>query len=261
MIIGNRPETTGFPIYVPPKTGESSLVSSMEFDAPNDSAPESQSFELLPLADDVPLLVSDSEEEHEHENQVETTENVTEQTEVAATSEIASDAPPLPSPQQQRSQVMAVIVRYVAAKIKNWFPPEQASRIDGSLPLDKFLLILTSRLQVTLVEFTRSVIYLFRYMDIVYLLRYLNQSNNMANYNGMDFSLRRLIVGCFKLALTRGGATRDFAHITGLSNHEIGVVTRKIILRMNGKVAIKDRELLRMKLELYKFVRMVAVVH
>jgi hypothetical protein len=111
------------------------------------------------------------------------------------------------------------------------------------------------------VEFMKSIIYLFRYMDIVYLLRYLNQCNNMANYNGMDFTLRKLIVGCFKLALTRDRIVRDFPRITGLSNQEISAVTRKIISRMNGKVSIKDTEVLRMKLELYRFVRMVTTVY
>lgn len=236
MIVNSRPEMgESFPSVCPSAVKppvDTVLMPRMELDSCDESSVESHNSDSA--TDDVPLLVSDSEEE--------------------------ADGPSV-SVRHQKQQVMTVIVRYIAAKIKNSFPPQQASRIDGALPLDKFLLILTSRLQVTLVEFMKSIIYLFRYMDIVYLLRYLNQCNNMVNFNGMDFTLRKLIVGCFKLALTRDRIRRDFTHITGLSNQEISVVTRKIVQRMNGKVAIKDIEVLRMKLELYRFVHMVSTVH
>ncbi|KAJ9095900.1 hypothetical protein QFC19_007389 [Naganishia cerealis] len=253
MIINYRPESgLAFPSVCPSAVkppADAVLVSKMDFDSCDESAPESQGSVMSELVDDVPLLVSDSEED-EAENEVTKSGVENENNEKNST-----------RLKQERDQVMTVIVKYIVAKIKNSFPPEQASRIDGSLPLDKFLLILTSRLQVSLVEFMKSIIYLFRYMDIVYLLRYLNQCNNMANYNGMDFTLRKLIVGCFKLALTRDRIVRDFPQITGLSNQEISAVTRKIISRMNGKVSIKDTEVLRMKLELYRFVRMVSTVY
>lgn len=256
MIINYRPESgLAFPSVCPSAVkppADAVLVSKMDFDSCDESAPESQGPAMSELVDDVPLLVSDSEDEAEEEAG----------NEAAKTAVVESENDKkMKNMNQQRHQVMTVIVKYIAAKIKNSFPPEQASRIDGSLPLDKFLLILTSRLQVSLVEFMKSIIYLFRYMDIVYLLRYLNQCNNMANYNGMDFTLRKLIVGCFKLALTRDRIVRDFPRITGLSNQEISAVTRKIISRMNGKVSIKDTEVLRMKLELYRFVRMVTTVY
>lgn len=255
MIINYRPESgLAFPSVCPSAVkppADAVLVSKMDFDSCDESAPESQGSVMGELVDDVPLLVSDSEEDEAEEAGKEANR-------VGAENENEKNSTRL---KQERDQVMTVIVKYIAAKIKNSFPPEQASRIDGSLPLDKFLLILTSRLQVSLVEFMKSIIYLFRYMDIVYLLRYLNQCNNMANYNGMDFTLRKLIVGCFKLALTRDRIVRDFPQITGLSNQEISAVTRKIISRMNGKVSIKDTEVLRMKLELYRFVRMVSTVY
>lgn len=259
MIINYRPESgLAFPSVCPSTVkppADAVLVSKMDFDSCDESAPESQDSMMYELVDDVPLLVSDSEEEADEKHGTEVSKSG-----VGAENENVVEESSSRS-KQERDQVMTVIVKYIAAKIKNSFPPEQASRIDGSLPLDKFLLILTSRLQVSLVEFMKSIIYLFRYMDIVYLLRYLNQCNNMANYNGMDFTLRKLIVGCFKLALTRDRIVRDFPQITGLSNQEISVVTRKIISRMNGKVSIKDTEVLRMKLELYRFVRMVTTVY
>ena len=40
-------------------------------------------------------------------------------------------------------------------------------------------------------------------MDIIYLLRYLNQTNNFVNYNDMGFELKKLIVGCLKLAIIK----------------------------------------------------------
>lgn len=172
--------------------------------------------------------------------------------------------------QLQRNQLMGIIVKYIATKIHNSFPPESPTPVKSDeLPLDKFLLILTSRLQLSIPMFMKGIIYLFRYMDIIYLLRYLNQSNNFANYNSMDFELKKLLVGCFKLAIVReqkllkradktAPASPNWSSITGLSGHEINSVVKKIISRMNGKLNIKNIELVRLKSEIFRFVKMVS---
>lgn len=172
----------------------------------------------------------------------------------------------------QRNQLMGIIVKYIATKIHNSFPPESPRLVKSNeMPLDKFLLILTSRLQLTIPMFMKGIIYLFRYMDIIYLLRYLNQSNNFANYNSMDFELKKLLVGCFKLAILREQKLNvkrtenksapnnpNWSSITGLSSHEINTVVKKIISRMNGKLNIKNIELVRLKSEIFRFVKMVS---
>lgn len=172
----------------------------------------------------------------------------------------------------QRNQLMGIIVKYIATKIHNSFPPESPRLVKSDeIPLDKFLLILTSRLQLTIPMFMKGIIYLFRYMDIIYLLRYLNQSNNFANYNSMDFELKKLLVGCFKLAILREQKLNvkrtenktapnnpNWSTITGLSSHEINTVVKKIISRMNGKLNIKNIELVRLKSEIFRFVKMVS---
>ncbi|ABN66554.1 predicted protein [Scheffersomyces stipitis CBS 6054] len=159
----------------------------------------------------------------------------------------------------ERNQLMTITVKYVATKIHNSFPPESPRLIKpNELPLDKFLLLLTSRLRLTLTMFMKGIIYLFRYMDIIYLLRYLNQSNNFLNYNDMGFELKKLIVGCFKLALQNDLYEYNWAAITGLPNHDINNIVKRIVSRMNGKLNIKTAELIRMKSEIYRFVRMVA---
>lgn len=94
-------------------------------------------------------------------------------------------------------------------------------------------------------------------MDIIYLLRYLNQSNNFANYNEMDFELKKLIVGCFKLTLIRERVSKNWNQVTGLSNNEINRVVKTIVGRLNGKLLIKDIELVKLKLEIFRFVKMV----
>lgn len=158
----------------------------------------------------------------------------------------------------ERSQLMKIAVKYVAMKITNSFPPELARKIDPTeMPLDTFLLILTSRLQLTLPLFMKGIIYLFRYMDIIYLLRYLNQSNNFLNYTEMGFGLKKLIVGCFKLTLAREKIGKDWSGVTGLANSEINTTVKTVVKRLNGKLAIKNIELLRLKSEIYRFVKMV----
>ncbi|KAI5953921.1 hypothetical protein CANMA_004760 [Candida margitis] len=182
----------------------------------------------------------------------------------------------------QRTQLMTIIVKYVATKIYNTFPPEAPKRRDSSsqspspsspktpnfpntnneLPLDKFLLLLTSRLRVTLPIFLKAIIYLFRYMDIIYLLRYLNQTNNFVNYNDMGFELKKLIVGCFKLTIIKENRVSqkklqvNWQQVTGLSNQEINSIVKQLVNRMNGKLNIKDVEVVRMKNEMYRFVNL-----
>ncbi|KAK6457155.1 uncharacterized protein RJT20DRAFT_134444 [Scheffersomyces xylosifermentans] len=177
----------------------------------------------------------------------------------------------------ERTQLMTIIVKYIATKIHNSFPPESPRLVKpNELPLDKFLLLLTSRLELTLTMFMKGIIYLFRYMDIIYLLRYLNQSNNFLNYNDMGFGLKKLIVACFKLALVRekkmvniqnAKANKpeddslyeyNWSAITGLPNQEINDIVKRIVSRMNGKLSIKNIELIRMKSEIFRFVKMVA---
>ncbi|KAK6465362.1 hypothetical protein DFJ63DRAFT_310459 [Scheffersomyces coipomensis] len=187
---------------------------------------------------------------------------------------------------QERNQLMSIIIKYIATKIHNSFPPERPKMLTNGqleLSLDKFLLLLTSRLKLNLTMFMKGIIYLFRYMDIIYLLRYLNQTNNFVNYNDMGFELKKLIIGCFKLAILRekkisskdqsqktitssnqtteiGGDQFNFnwSHITGLPNSEINQIVKTIMNRMNGKLLIKDVELVRLKSEIFRFVKMVA---
>ncbi|CAN3358863.1 hypothetical protein DICA3_F09846 [Diutina catenulata] len=178
----------------------------------------------------------------------------------------------------QRQKLMAILVKYIATKIYNSFPPESPKvGAKPELPLDKFLLILVSRLRLTLPVFMKGVIYLFRYMDIIYLLRYLNQSNNFANYCAMDFELKQLIVGCFNLAVTRekqliklksekvGRAIPDpyqfdWARVTGMTPAQINTTVATIVTRMNGKLMIKNVELVKLRSEMLRFVKMVAKV-
>lgn len=172
------------------------------------------------------------------------------------------------SPEQfknERTQLMTIIVKYMATKIYNSFPPESPRQMKpNEVPLDKFLLLLTCRLQLTLPLFMKGIIYLFRYMDIIYLLRYLNQSNNFINYKDMGFELKKLIVGCFKLAILKERRIHkdkynyNWHHITGLNNHEINSIVKQIVSRMNGKLNIKEVELGKMKSELFRFVKMVS---
>lgn len=159
---------------------------------------------------------------------------------------------------QERSKVMKIIVKYVAMKIKNSFPPESArTHNPNEMPLDEFLMILVSRLQLTLPTFMKGIIYLFRYMDIIYLLRYLNQSNNFANYTDMGYGLKKLIIGCYRLVLARERVTKDWSGITGLSNAQINSVVKTVVGRLNGKLNIKSIELVRMRSEIFRFVKMV----
>lgn len=158
----------------------------------------------------------------------------------------------------ERNQLMTIVVKYIATKITNSFPPQSPPVSNSSeLPLDRFLLILTNRLQLSLPLFMKGIIYLFRYMDIIYLLRYLNQSNNFANYNEMDFCLKKLIVGCFKLALSRENITKNWPAISGMSNNELNTIVKTIVTRMNGKLVVKNIDLLKLKLEIFRFVKMV----
>ncbi|CAK9440274.1 uncharacterized protein LODBEIA_P43740 [Lodderomyces beijingensis] len=169
----------------------------------------------------------------------------------------------------QRTQLMNIIVKYVATKIYNAFPPDSSRKVEvkPELAIDKFLLILISRSQVSLSTFLKSIIYLFRYMDIIYLLRYLNQTNNFVQYNDMGFELKKLIVGCFKLTVlkeNKGKKAEDkssinWEAITGLKNSEINAIVKQLINRMNGKLNIKDIELVRIKNEMFRFVKMISV--
>lgn len=158
----------------------------------------------------------------------------------------------------ERAKVMKIIVKYVAMKIKNSFPPESARTHDpNEMPLDVFLMILVSRLQLSLTSFMKGIIYLFRYMDIIYLLRYLNQSNNFANYNEMGYGPKQLIIGCYRLVLAREKVQKDWSAITGLSNARINAVVKTLVGRLNGKLIIKNIELIRLRSEIYRFVNMV----
>lgn len=172
-----------------------------------------------------------------------------------------------------RQQLMMLIVKYIATKINNSFPPETTNK---ELLLDKYLVILISRLKLSLSMFLKSMIYLFRYMDIIYLLRYLNQSNNFANYNSMDFELKKLIIGCCKLVILQERKiihlknsklnhqnklvdtfNYDWNKITGLSNQEINKIVKTIITRMNGKLTIRNIELVKLKTEIFRFAKMI----
>lgn len=165
----------------------------------------------------------------------------------------------------ERTKVMTIVIKYVTAKIHNSFPPDSSRNVkQNELPLDKFLLILTSRLRLTLPVFLKSIIYLFRYMDIIYLLRYLNQTNNFVNYNDMGFELKKLIVGCFKLAIIKENRINknkyvlNWEQITGLKNQEINSIVKTLVGRMNGKLNIKDIEVANMKNEMFRFVKMIS---
>ena len=166
----------------------------------------------------------------------------------------------------QRTQLMTIVVKYLATKIKNSFPPEATAPSKSTsgapeLALDRFILILTSRLRLPFNVFVHGMIYLFRYMDIVYLLRYLNQLNNNANCN-MQFLVQKLIVGCFRLALcqTHRLPNIDWQKATGLGAREIDSVVLVLTMRMNGKLTVKMVEIQKLKQEILRFVKMVASV-
>lgn len=181
-------------------------------------------------------------------------------TEDAKSEEIIAEVSKLPAAQfeTEKQRVMKIVVKYVSMKITNLFPPELPRTMDpNEMPLESFLMILTSRLQLSLTTFMKGIIYLFRYMDIIYLLRYLNQSNNFANYTEMGFCIKKLIIGCFKLTLARERVQKDWSAITGLSNSEINSVAKTVINRLNGKLIIKNVEVVRMKSEIFRFVKMV----
>lgn len=227
--------------------------------------------------EDVPLLVSDSEDVSDgedcstqsvngHESDVNVKASIAAE-QVKRDMKLLVQEPEVNSEKQEltkeqfrneRNQLMTIVVKYIATKITNSFPPQSPSVPSSSeLPLDRFLLILTNRLQLSLPLFMKGIIYLFRYMDIIYLLRYLNQSNNFANYNEMDFCLKKLIVGCFKLALSREKITKNWSAISGMSNGEINTIVKTIVTRMNGKLVVKNIDLLKLKLEIFRFVKMV----
>lgn len=161
----------------------------------------------------------------------------------------------------EKNKVMKIVVKYVAMKISNSFPPESPRTMDPKeLPLDQFLMVLVSRLQLSLPLFMKGIIYLFRYMDIIYLLRYLNQSNNFANYTDMGFGLKKLIIGCFRLTLARERITKDWSSITGLGNAQINTIVKTVVGRLNGKLTIKNVELVRLRTEIFRFVKMVTKI-
>ena len=101
-------------------------------------------------------------------------------------------------------------------------------------------------------------------MDIIYLLRYLNQTNNFVNYNDMGFELKKLIVGCLKLAIIKENRINknkyvlNWEQITGLKNQEINSIVKTLVGRMNGKLNIKDVEIANMKNEMFRFVKMIS---
>ena len=166
---------------------------------------------------------------------------------------------PVLSPEAFKSEhkiVMEIIVKYVAIKIANFFPPERRRSAAIELPLDDFLMILVGRLQLSMTNFMKGIIYLFRYMDIIYLSRYLNQSNNFANYTDMGFGLKKLIVGCFRLVLAHERIVKDWKTITGLTNAQINAIVKTVIGRLNGKLNIKNSEVIRLKNEIQRFVQM-----
>lgn len=241
-------------------------------------------------ADDVPLLVSDNEDYSDNESLSSRESFKNEQNSLAVESvkrDMKKPSPPSgkePSPVEsnssnvtapvgilkkkipltseqfinERTQLMTIVVKYLATKINNSFPPESTKHASTKeLPLDKFMLVLTSRLNLSLNSFMQGMIYLFRYMDVVYLLRYLNQSNNFANYNEMQFSVKKLIIGCFKITLTNDKINKDWCGITGLDKHELDSIVDVLTTRMNGKLSIKQIEILKMKSEIFRFVKMV----
>lgn len=158
---------------------------------------------------------------------------------------------------QQRNQIMMTIVKYVSIKITNLFPPTSSQ---SKISLEKFLVIMINRLKLSLPNFLKALIYLFRYMDIIYLLRYLNQSNNYANFNEMDFPLKKLIIGCFKLTLLKERVHKNWYKLCGLKDNEINVIIKTILKRLNNKVNIKEGEIVRFKTEVYRYVKSVSQV-
>lgn len=78
----------------------------------------------------------------------------------------------------------------------------------------------------------------------------------------MGFELKKLIVGCFKLTIIKENRVSprklqvNWQHVTGLSNQEINSIVKQLVNRMNGKLNIKDVEVVRMKNEMYRFVNL-----
>lgn len=157
---------------------------------------------------------------------------------------------------QERNQLMMVIIKYTSIKITNLFPPSSS---ESKISLEKFLIIMVNRLKMSLPNFIKATIYLFRYMDVIYLLRYLNQSNNFANFTEMDFPLKKLIIGCFKLTLMREHIHKNWYKLTGgLSDNEINIVIQSILKKLNNKIIIKKSEIVKFKLEMFRYVKMVS---
>ncbi|CAH2353060.1 hypothetical protein CLIB1423_09S01904 [[Candida] railenensis] len=245
----------------------------------------------LSTADDVPLLVSDNEDYSDNESACSrtgdsspksaTAESVKRELKIesskspesseeesspkseteASNSQEVNEPVVLSNAQfvKERTQLMTIVVKYMASKINNSFPPESTKHTSKKeLPLEKFLLILTSRLNLSLQLFMQGMIYLFRYMDIVYLLRYLNQTNNFVSYNEMQFSVKKLIIGCFKITLKNHRINKlNWEHITGLQGEELDNIVGVLTSRMNGKLSVKQIELVKMKSEIFRFVKMV----
>ncbi|OBA24565.1 hypothetical protein METBIDRAFT_77340 [Metschnikowia bicuspidata var. bicuspidata NRRL YB-4993] len=211
---------------------------------------------------DMPLLISDHDGEDSEGESSNGVKN-------SSADEVESVNPALSATQEQsalspesfnceRNKVMKIVVKYVAMKITNSFPPQSSRNVDPTeMPLDEYLMILVSRLQLSLPLFMKGIIYLFRYMDIIYLLRYVNQSNNFANYTDMGYGLKKLIIGCYRLVLARERRSNDWSKITGLSNAQINDIVKTVVGRLNGKLLIKNVELIRLRSEIFRFVKMV----
>ncbi|CUM66866.1 uncharacterized protein PRCAT00004550001 [Priceomyces carsonii] len=277
------PCTTTPPSARNPGTGLLGQISDIKISC-NKGTGENENTLRVPADLDVPKLVADDDLTDIDDIEIDTHEEgssatsssvfsvVTRNTASASASSVFSDeesskdavkdvTPCTEQFKRERNTLMQLIIEYIAAKIKQSLPLAMSGNASANeLPLEKFLLILTSRLRLTLPLFFKGIIYLFRYMDLVYLLRYLNQSNNYASYTEMDFPIRELIVGCFNLALSQEKISKNWIAITGLPMEEITSVVRAISMRLNGKFTIKNFELVKLKLEVFRHVKKVTYV-
>lgn len=76
----------------------------------------------------------------------------------------------------------------------------------------------------------------------------------------MDFPLKKLIIGCFKLTLLKERVHKNWYKLCGLKDNEINVIIKTILKRLNNKVNIKEGEIVRFKTEVYRYVKSVSQV-
>lgn len=176
----------------------------------------------------------------------------------------------------ERNDAMGLIVQYITRQIYAKFPIdmlEQDQEMYPLRPLPQFLVLMLTQMQVTFPVFKIMVLLLFRYINLIYLLRYVNQSNNlMARPDGpmgLQDLLRHLLSGALRLATyyhnrfyrpSRPVPVIDSARWeseTGIGSRDVDAVALRMLKTMNGKLHVKEAEMTKLSMELFKFVNAV----